>query len=543
MSTTSLVLSFAVPVKERAKAFTSNMETAALLILTEAKRKKKGILKAKPKTTLFVCKLHYPVWAVPWGSESLIIDGLGVFSATINFEELPEISPFMDDIERGSSLREHFLIALKKHEEAFNAFAKNVQIQASALITNTELLTTISEYVKETHSLKLDEKTAVVLVPPKLDQQTAVEGARKILHLQRQIHSDIRSLEYARNLLAKTESLHETMILKEVDCTREVYETEIAELQPTVDKKVDRLLKERDGRIAKMTRIAENELRTREREMEKRERELQRLELTNASLLTKRQTRKRKHDKIGTAHWEHRIQINENKMREVKSRIRALSEFIGKTRRQKEEDIEKLRQGYQELIDLEKSNILKIETQRDRAVEDKQKEIEELKLAANRIAGDLEELADLKRKRGNELQKSAISFQIDDVTLLCIPFYLAGYQVDDKIQLQVFPPCRVMSSEGIVNTLQKTIRSFRQASGVEFFLQPRSRALSKMLDFVFENTESEKTFSESLMQTATSTNILNKENFTETLTSGIEKLKSEGWITERQGGSILKAYA
>jgi len=543
MPTTSLILPFAVPAKERVKPFTSNMEAAAILLLTEAKRKKKGILKAKPKTTLFVSKLHYPLWAVPWENESLIVDGLGISSATIDFEALPEVTLFIDDIERGASLREQFLIALDKHEETFRGFAKNVQVQEIALITDAELLSTVSDYVKETRSLKLDESAPVVLVPPKLDQQAAVESAKKIPRIQAKLHLDVRSLEYARNLLARTESFHEKMVLKEAECTREAYEIEISKLQPAVDKKVDRLLKERDARITKMTRIAENELSAREREVEKRERELQRLELTQTSFLNRRQTRKRRHDKIGTAHWEHQVQTKENKIKEAKSRIRSLLEYIQKTQRQKEEDIDKLTLGYQELIDLERRKILNIENQRDRDVEIKQKEIETLRLGANRIAGDIEELEESKHKRENELKKLAIPLQIEDVTLLCPPFYLAGYQVQNKIQFQIFPPCRVMNSEGIVKTIQKTIRSFRQASRVGFLLQPRSRALSKLFDFVFEIAGSEKAFSESLMQATASNNLLEEQNFRITLTIVIEELRAESWITERQGNSLLKAYA
>jgi hypothetical protein len=543
MSTTSLILPFAVPVKERATAFSSNMEIASILLLTEAKRKKKGILKAKPKTTLFVCKLHYPLWAVPWENESLIVDGLGIFSATIKFEVLPDVTLFIDDIERSASLREQFFVALEKHEDTFNAFAENVQIPESALITDAELLSTLSEYTREARSLNLDKHNTGGLLPLKLNQQNAVERAQEILDLQKQIHTDIRALEYSKNLLATTESFHEKMILKEVEHTRKAYEIEISKLQPTVKTKVDRLLKERDARIVKITRLAQNELREREREMEKREGQLRKLELTKTSFLNRRQTRRRKHDKIGTAHWEHRIQINENKIREAKSRIRALSEFIEKTRRQNEENTETLRRGYQESIDLERSRILNIEAQRDKAVEAKQKEIETLRLATNRILGDIEELAELRRKRENELKKLAIPLGIEDVTLLCPPFYLAGYQAEDTIQLQIFPPCRVMSSEGIVKTLQKTIRSFREASRVEFFLQPRSTALSKMLNFVCEIAGYGKTFSESLMEATTANNLLEKQNFWETLTKGVEKLKAEGWITESQGDSLLKAYA
>lgn len=83
MPTATLVLPFAVPAEERVKAFTSSMELAVILFLTEAKRRKRKLLESTPKKTSFVSKLHYPLWAVPWENESLIIDGLGVFSYAI----------------------------------------------------------------------------------------------------------------------------------------------------------------------------------------------------------------------------------------------------------------------------------------------------------------------------------------------------------------------------------------------------------------------------------------------------------------------------
>jgi len=543
MPTASLVLPFAVPVKERVKAFTPSMEVAAILLLTEAKRKKRRLLEAMSQKTSFVSKLHYPLWAVPWENESLIVDGSGVFYSTTNSLVLPDITVFIDDIERGTSVREQFESALEKHEKTFKDFAKTDKIQMSALMMDEELLSTVVNYVKETHSLKLEGNGAVVLVPPKLDLQAAIESANQASSLHKQIQSEIRSLGYTRNLLEETAKFHEQMILKEVESTREAYEIEISKLRPAVERKVDLLLKERDARIAKMNRIMENELKAKERERERRERELQRLELGRANYLKRRETRKRRHDKIGITHWEHRIRVHENRIQEVKARIRALSEFIEKNRAQNEADTEKLRYGYQALIDQEKKKITDIEVQRDGSVEAKQKEIEKLRLAAGRIVSQIEELVERKGEQEKELRKLAIPWQFEDVTLLCLPFYLVCYQTEKKTQFQVFPPFKVVDSVGLVKILQKTIRSLRPASELKPFLQPRSKALSKMLDFVLEEKmSSDKAFSESLLQAASLGNILEMQNFRETLTRGVEELQSEGWIGPREGDALIKAY-
>jgi len=544
MPTVSLVLPFAVSSEEGAQAFSSNMELAAILLLAEAKRKKRGLLETTPKRTSFVSKLHYPLWAIPWEDGSLIIDGLGSFSSTIASPVLPDLTAFLDDIERGASVREQFWSALKKHERTFNDFARTEDTQIGSFITDKELLSAVFDYVKETSSLELKANDTIVMASPKIDQQTAIESAKQLPSLCRQIQTEMKGLEYARNLLDQTAKFHEQMILKEIELTREAYELEISKFRPAVEKRIDRLLKERDARIAKMNRIADNELRAKERERERRERELQRLELSRAEYLKKRETRKRRRDKIGETVWEHRIRVYENRIEEVKSRIRVLSEFIEKTRKQKESDTEKLRYGFQALIDQEKNKILDIEILRNRNIEAKQTEIAKLRQATIQIANQIENLMERKQTQEGEIKKLAILWKPEDATLLCLPLYFICYQAGRKTQFQVFPPFKVTSPEGIVKTLQKTIRSLRPSSTLTFFLQPRSKALSKMLDTVFEEkTKSDKVFSESLLQSAASSNILARQNFKETLVKGVEELRAKEWISQNQGEALIRAYA
>ena len=544
MPTASLVLPFAVPAKEGAKAFSPNMELAAILLLAEAKRKKRGFLETTPKKTSSVSKLHYPFWAIPWENGALVLDGLGILSSTIAFQVLPSFTTFMDDIERGASNLKQFWNALDRHEKTFKDFARIDEVPLNSLVSEAELLSAILEYAEETLSMEPEANDTIVLATPKIDQQVATESAKQLPSLCKQIQAEFRGLEYVRNLLDQTTRFHEQMILKEIELAREAYELEISKFRPAVEKRVDQLLKDRDGRMAKMNRIMDNELRAKERERERRERELQRQELGRAEYLKRRETRKKRRDKIGETVWEHRIRFYENRIEEVKSRMRVLSEFIEKTRKQRETDIEKLRYAFQALIDQEKKKITDIEILRDRSIEAKQTEIAKLRQATIRIIGQIENLMEGKRGQEEELKKLAIPWQLEDATLLCLPFYLVRYQAGRKTQFQVFPPFKVTSSEGIVKTLRKTIRGLRPSSTLTLFLQPRSKALSKMFDFVFEEKmKSDMVFSESLLQSAASSNVLVRQNFKETLVKGVEELRAEQWLSQNQGEALIKTYA
>ena len=541
MPTASLDLPFAVPAKEREKAFTPSMEVAAVILQAETKRGKQGLFGAALGRILFVSKLYYPLWAVPWENRSLIVDGLGASISVIAKQQLPNVTLFIEDIERGTSNRELFRSALEKHLNAFSHFAGRGHVHVDSLIADNDLLTALTECVKEALTEKQNKEIAIALAPCKLDLQAAVETAKLAQDLDKEIRSEITSLEYGRRLLDETTKFHEQMILREISNTREIYDDQIAQLKPAVEKKLGQLVEERDGRIAKMNRISSMELKGKESEKARRERELQKLEMSRADLARKREVRRRKHDKLGEVSWEHRIRANENRADEVKARIHALAAFVEKTRRQVEADIEKMRQGYQWLIDQETRKITDIEAQRDEATGIRQREIEALALVAKKIGEEISKLSVRKQEEEEELRELSVPQQFDDVTLLCLPFYLAGYQTEDKMRFQVLSPVNVLSSEGVLAAIRKKLGDFRAASRVSLFLQPRSKALSRMLDSVEKKMESDKAFSEEFVEAAVSNNVILKDNFKQTMVKGMAELKAEGWITPKEEDSV-EAY-
>jgi hypothetical protein len=92
-----------------------------------------------------------------------------------------------------------------------------------------------------------------------------------------------------------------------------------------------------------------------------------------------------------------------------------------------------------------------------------------------------------------------------------------------------------------MKAFKKTL-GFTLSSRIKLFQQPRS-ALERMLDFALKKTEkSDKAFSEALRQAAASANILAGQKFMETLIKGLEELKAEGWIGQKEVDAIIKAY-
>jgi len=543
MSHTSLILPYAVEDADRKKPFEYDIEVAAVLCLAEAKRRKGRILGGLPERISFVSRLYYPLWAVPWEDESLIMDGLGFLSRTVTRMELPDLEAFTEDIQKRASVRNLYRDALKTHAKTFRDFIASVEIPIDAVIANESLLLGIFDYVNQGLSLKKNVVGPFVLIPPRLDEKAALKRAGRLIGQWRQIQSEIKGLHYVINLLSDKKDFHEKKILREVEQIQEKYEREILSLRPIVDKRVEQLMMERDGEIGKVLKAAEKEANAALEKRHRLERDLQKLELSKDEYGQRRRARERMGDRRGASHWNLKIRMCQKKISDVKRQNQSISRLVDRIRRRYEAEVERLEESYQEAINGEEKRILDVETLRDSEVAEKQEEIEELRSETSYIIKQIEQLMEQKVSHASRLEELTIPWKAKEATLICLPFYLVRYETEAKSRYDVHPPSVVEDYNGIIKRIQKTVLSFSLESRINLLLHPRSKAIKEMLTAVFtKKIRKDETF-EKVMCTMGSSNNLRASGFKEVLTKGMEELAREGWISLEEKDLILKTYA
>jgi len=544
MSHTSLILPYAVKDAERKKPFEYDMEIAAALCLAEAKRRKGGILGGSPERISFVSRLYYPLWAVPWEDESLIMDGLGFLPHTVTHMELPDLEAFTEDIQKHARVRNLYRGSLKTHAKTFRDFIASVEIPLDAVIANENLLLEIFDYVNQGLSLKKNVVGPLVLIPPRLDEKAALEKAGKPLSQWRQIQSEIKGLHYAINLLSEKKDFHEQKVLREVEQIKDEYENEILHLKPVVEKRIEQLMMKRDGEIEKILKATEKEANAALKKRHKIGRELQKLELSKDEYRQRRKARERKSDRRGASHWNLKIRMCQKKISDVKRQIQDISRLVGRIRRQYEAKVERLKESYQEAINGEEKRILDIEALRDSEVAEKQEEIEELRLETSFIIRQIEQLMEQKVSHASELEELTIPWKPNGVTLICLPLYLVRYETEAKSRYDVHPPTVVEDYDGIIKRVQKAVLSFSLGSRINLLLRPRSKAIKEVLTSIFiKKIRKDETFEKVMCTMGSSNNLLRAPSFKEILTKGMEELEREGWISLEEKDLILKTYA
>jgi len=544
MSSSSLTLPYAVEDEDRRKPFARDMEAAAVVCLAEAKRKKPGILGAPPEKLSFISKLHYPLWAVPWENECIIIDGLGILSHTIMYMKPPDVRLFVEDLKRSTTARELFRSALKSHTKTFEDFVETTQVSMSTIVADREILSAISQYIEQGLILKKGATEPGTSIPLKLDEKVAMERAENLVNRWKLIQLEIRGLRYAINVLDEEIELHEQKVVSEIEQIQETFEDKISRVKSEVEKRVEKLMVERNAKVKGIFEVSEKELKVALKEKAKHEQKLEKLERDKLVFQKRKQIRKRKGNEAGVTYWDHKIKVCKNKISEVKGKIKVLSLFIKRMRKQGELSVKKLNESYQRMIDGERKKILDLEALRDSQVAMTKKEIEELVSEALSITNRIEQLVEQKKLHASQLKEITILWRSEGVTLINVPFYVFRYETGEKSRYHVHPPVVAMGYEGIIRKIQKTIWSFSLESRIKLLLRSRSRSLEEMFTSIFaERVRKDETLGRVVYEMGSSNNLLNAEDFGEALARGVKELKAEGWISQDERDTILKAYA
>jgi len=543
MSSSSLTLPYVVEDKDRKKAFTRDMEAAAVLCLAESKRKKPGILGAPPEKLSLISKLHYPLWAVPWENECIVIDGLSILSHTIKYMKTPDVNLFVEDLKRTRSARELFRRALKNHTKTFEDFAETTQVFMESIVANKEILPTILWYITRESTVRNDLTEPVISTPLNIDEEAVMERAENLVRSWRTIQSEIAGLHYAIHILEDETEFHEQKIADEIEQISETFEDKISRLKLQVEERVNQLTAELDAKIQSIFKISEKELKAAVEERTKNEKKLEKLERDERVYQKRKQIRKSKRDEAGVTYWNHKIKVCKNKISEVKGKIKVLSQFIERTRKQGELSAKKLEESYNDMFVHERKRISDLEALRDSQLEKMKKEVDELESETSAITEHIERLIDQKKLHASHLKETTIPWKPEGVTLITMSFYVFRYETTEKSRYHAHPPVIAMGYEGIIKKIQKTIWSFSLESRIKLLLSPRSRGLEEMFTSIFaDRLRDDETLEKVVYKMCTSNNLLHSKDFRETLTRGMGELKAEGWISREEQKTILKAY-
>lgn len=529
-----LTLPFAVPAEDREKAFTREMEKAAVFCLAEMERKKGGgILKRKEagEELLFIAEFCYPMWLIPWKGRTLLFDGLSITTHKLHYNTLPDVRAFTNDIEVSAKTREAYSAFLSDRLNFFKNFISEEERVIDGLVTTPDLIQDFSSYLREAKAIR---KPLVdrALLSPALDEST-IPSIPSIIqdlsNLRATLEDDIENLREAMKLLSTTTKKHVKAIRGRMKETQGEFDEKIQSLKSSLTKKVSLIRKRYDQEITIRTKEIESKLHRLHRNRVKLERTVQsttaKIERCEAEI---RSCRLHK-DETSELRWKEELEICRKKFSVLERTIKDVDKEIEDATAAKKREISKLRSECDEKVEAAMRGVRDVEAARDAKIRMSEHEIESLEDSTTTIVDQIDDLIGAKRAALNKLDGIGISKSIRKYTLVYIPFYLVCYQEKLKNRYTLCPPS-IAGSMGILTKFKGVFGVAKTKS----LLQPRSKIITRLLDGFLPLIERNPVFEKEVVDAGIKANILRTKDSRRKIGKGLEELEEEGWISESE---------
>jgi len=536
-----LLSSYLIDDSERESPCTLEMERAAILCLSEAKRKKAGILSRSSEKISCIAKLHYPLWAVPWDERCIIIDGLDMISSSIKSSGVPDVLEFTEALQGSSSSLNLFLEALKRHSKTFKRFKSLRKVSLKGVIGEASLLKSLVSILRDAGTGAKEEVDATFI--PSIPMEQAEKRAYRLIMEWKNVNSEIDSLSYAIEVLNEEAEHHKEKIFLEIKAIQEDYDLRISRTKKMVDKKVKGLIKEKERIKGRIEKAGNRRLESIIREKERLKDRFERLNLSLREALEIRKRQKRKYPKRSTTRIDNKIVKYRSDMQILKEKISNLEREEERTRREILERLREAEERYGSMIKEELEKIRFLEEARSLEISERREMISKIDQTSSAIEAQIRELIAGKTREKENLEKRAVSFEMKERSLIGIPFYLAIFRSPRRERAEIYPPMIARSYAGTLQRIRRAFFSLGLESRMNLLLNPRFPDLDRE---IFQNLkrriESSLAFRKMIFEVGRSNNLLKSPSFADDVADGISELEGEGWISRGEKRRIMEMH-
>ncbi len=523
------VLPFAVPARDREKAFTKRMEMAAVLCLAEMDRRKGAgfvFRRKKPEELVFIAETCYPMWLVPWKGRSLLFDGIGAMTHALLCEALPDVKVFVNNAQGSAVIREAYSAFLSDNLNYFQGFTSTEERIIEGLITSPDLIQDFVYYLPEAKAIKkpiIDK----ALLSPVIDEFALSSTIQDFINLRATLKEDIKNLLESMKLLSATTKMHTKANHKKIGEIQKKFDGKITILKPSIMWKIRQIQKKYDRQITRVSKKFERQLHRLYHERVKLEKTMQsttaKIERCEAEI----RSSKLHKDAASELQWRQDAESCRKKLSTLERMVKEIDKKIENVNATKKQEIFKIRSE----CDVQSEEAMKplrdLKASRDAKIRMSQQETKSLEDSTSMIIDQIDKLVQLKRMALDKLDGMGIPERRRKYALIYIPIYLVCYQRELKKRYALYPPS-IASSMGIATKF----RGVFGATKIKSLLQPRSKPITNLLNQLLTVIEQNPVFEKELSDAGIRVNVLRTKTSRESIKKGLKELRAEGWISE-----------
>lgn len=525
-----MALPFSVLAENRKEPFTKDMEEVALYCFAEMERGKGGglILRKPEEKTVFLAKFCYPFWLASWNGLSLVFDGLRQSVYTLAYKSIPDVKTFIENAHRSSKSMETYMAFLSDNVNYFQAPSEEKNVVLEALITDPAFLSEFNQYSSEAHPLENSE-SEMVLLSPLVDEAVVLSAVEELKKLKLSFEAEVNSLNESMKLLNKTARIFVKELRGKMKTVMEEFEEEIKKEEEVVSQKVNRINEEYEEQRVKLMKNFEKQLLALQKEKVK-------FEKTRAQMLEKieqytieAKTCAANKDSVGERKWKEKINETKKELSEIEKQLYETEDRIREVEESRSAETFRLRSEWESRVKEARRDLLELEASRDAKIQIHKQEMERLESLTANIIQQISNVIKLRETDLANFKNLGFHKESRHLNLVYMPFYLACYEAEMKKRYVVFPPS-IVNSIGFTTKLKGALGKAK----VKHLLVPRFKAITSLLEGLPVLTEKNAAFAREIFEAGGKADMLKSKSKWKSIENGLEKLKAEGWLSDKE---------
>jgi hypothetical protein len=526
-------LPLVIPTNNNNQDFAKGSELAAILCLALSDRNQsKGFFSSgnKEEELLFLAEACYPLWLTPWGDKNLVFDGFGFLKHQVSYDVLPDIQLFNDEIHVTKGTRVAYSAFLHEKQNFFKNFTGKKEKIIDGLILDNSFIKDLISYLPKNRLIRKPMVNKIIFSPT-LDENTISLNIQELSNIRAILRISINSLRQTMKRLSTATDKSVNEIYGAIEKTRKNFDKKILDTRAAISVKTREMLKEYDLKIIESSKVFETQLQYLYEEHIKSEQYNQRLEAEIKKFETEIKSSKLNKNMAEELQWKQKRKEYLIEISTVKRKIKELDKKINELEDNKNREISKLREEYDEQIEKAMEQLSELEASRDAEIRMYQQEATLQKEMSSKILGQLDNLLELRRNALNNFEEMGIQ-KIRNFALVYLPFYLACFRKGLKKRYVIYPPFFVVKKNFL--TKIKGYFNLFGSTKINSLLKQRSKSITSLLIQLLNLIREDPVFEKEISDAGNQANILHREDLTKSIKEGLEILKEDEWISEKE---------
>jgi hypothetical protein len=245
------------------------------------------------------------------------------------------------------------------------------------------------------------------------------------------------------------------------------------------------------------------------------------------------------HAEAGQHAAEEKFKEKANKTRkevyEIEKQLKQTEKALKDLEEQRTLEIFKLREDLETKVKEARKSLVDLEASRDAKILIHNQEVEKLENQTRLISDQMGRTTKLQEANVAQFEKLGFRKELglEGSVLYYLPFYVVCYQRELKKRYLILPPS-VVNTVGVFTKLKGVLGMAK----IKSLLVPRFKTISSFGDTIQALIQQNAMFETEIKELGAKNNILNVDEVLEDLKNGLDRLKSEGWLSDKEFDAI-----